>query len=293
MEKCSSLVAILLATYNGEKYITQQLQSIANQTCKDVAVYVHDDGSTDDTLAIVKSFEEKTDLKIVVLDDDRSRGPRDSFMWLLEHVDARYYMFCDQDDVWLPQKVEKSIAKLQTIEAKHTKTMPCMIHSDLRVVDASLNTIHESMWELWQMDVKLMRRLPYLAIKNVFTGCTMAINRAARDKSLEGYQYAHMHDHWVGMVVAKYGVIDCVPERLMLYRQHGGNVVSAGEGEGQSQRGVLKKMLDIVPMYDANEKAFKILGLSRWKAMLYKFLYALQLRGIAPGYRPYKVVIDK
>ena len=101
------MIAIILCTYNGEKYIETQLQSLQNQTYKDIEVFIHDDGSTDSTIRIIESFIAKNSLRCIIMHDEiKHRGAGPSCMWALDNINADYYMFCDQDDFWLPNKVE-------------------------------------------------------------------------------------------------------------------------------------------------------------------------------------------
>ena len=101
-------LAILLATYNGERYLQEQIDSLYRQTYKDWVLYIHDDGSTDGTCGIIsKNAAEHGN--IVVMEHQGGHGAKDNFFGMLERVDADYYMFCDQDDVWLEDKVEKSL----------------------------------------------------------------------------------------------------------------------------------------------------------------------------------------
>lgn len=96
-----------MCTYNGERFLKEQLDSLFCQSFDDFIIYVHDDGSKDKTLEILNSYINQYPQKIVLMDDPiKHRGAGSSFMWLLENVESQYYMFCDQDDVWLPSKIE-------------------------------------------------------------------------------------------------------------------------------------------------------------------------------------------
>jgi rhamnosyltransferase len=103
-------IAILLATYNGGQYLMEQLDSLLQQTCQEWTLYIHDDGSTDNTYDILREYSQKHS-NIYVLEYESQRGAMGNFLSLLQRVEADYYMFCDQDDVWLKQKVIKEFAK--------------------------------------------------------------------------------------------------------------------------------------------------------------------------------------
>ena len=103
------LVAILLATYNGEKYIEEFLISLQGQTFQNYICYIHDDGSKDRTRRIAEEFEKRDPGHFQILEGPSQGGAKENFLWMLGQIEAEYYMFADQDDVWLPEKIEKSV----------------------------------------------------------------------------------------------------------------------------------------------------------------------------------------
>ena len=131
-----------MATYNGEKYLREQLQSLYNQTYTDWTLYIGDDGSSDGTASIVREFSQRYG-NIVFHQNSEGKGAMRNFMDLLAEAEADYYMFCDQDDVWLPHKVETTLRKMRETEAEN-KERPALACSDLRVVDKNLQTIAPS-----------------------------------------------------------------------------------------------------------------------------------------------------
>ncbi len=218
-------LAILLATYNSARYLAELLDSLVNQTYRDFTLYVRDDGSTDSTLQILESYQPKFDNMVIMRDSVTSRRAMGSFIWMLENVDASYYMFCDHDDVWLPQKVELSLAKIREIERDNR---PALVCCDLVVTDSNLNTISSSLWSYMKLRPELLTKLKYAISCNLFTGCTMIINRAARDISLPISPRAVMHDSWIGLrVLTAGGDVAWIPTPLILYRQHPDNLFGA------------------------------------------------------------------
>ena len=219
-------IAILMATYNGEKYICQQIDSILSQTCKDWELYIHDDGSTDDTIAAVESYVEKYPNKIHLIDGKSTGGAKYNFFYLFGQVEAAYYMTCDQDDVWLDKKIELTYDKMLTIEDK--ADVPCLVYTELRVVDGELNTIADTMSEYQSLDCH-KRTINQFILQNSVTGCTMMVNRVLRDKMLRitNIDNTIMHDWWAALVAAQFGKTAFIDEPTILYRQHGDNSLGA------------------------------------------------------------------
>lgn len=219
-------IAILMATYNGEKYICQQIDSILSQTCKDWELYIHDDGSTDNTIAAVESYVEKYPDKVHLIDGKSTGGAKYNFFYLFSKVEASYYMTCDQDDVWLEKKIELTYDKMLTIENK--EDVPCLVYTELRVVDSELNTIADTMSEYQSLDCH-KRTINQFILQNSVTGCTMMVNRALRDKMLRitDIDNTIMHDWWAALVAAQFGKTAFIDEPTILYRQHGDNSLGA------------------------------------------------------------------
>ena len=135
------MVEILLATYNGKKYLKQQLDSLLNQTFEDFKIIIRDDSSKDKTMDIIMEYKEKYPEKIKVIEDDVKCGSSVSnFMQLIKHATAPYIMFCDQDDYWLPNKIEISLKKMR--QEENDKNKPILIYTDYKVVDSNLNSIN-------------------------------------------------------------------------------------------------------------------------------------------------------
>ena len=220
-------ISILLSTYNGEKYLKEQLNSIWSQSFNDFKVFVRDDGSTDNTVTILKKYEKMYPNKIDILEDNRGnlRSSR-SFMKLLENSDNEYIMFADQDDVWNTDKIEKSYRKMQELESIYGRDMPLLVHSNLTVVDEKLDIIAPSFWKYQNINPNKQKLSDFLVDNNV-TGCTMMINRALAEKVKTIAMEAIMHDWWIAMVASVFGKIAYINEPLMLYRQHGKNDTGA------------------------------------------------------------------
>lgn len=214
-------IDILLATYNGEKYIQEQLDSILNQTYTNFNLYISDDCSSDSTVDILKEYEKK-DSRIKVFVQEKNLGYVLNFEFLLKQVTSDYYMLSDQDDVWLPEKVEKSYNKL-------VKENLDLVFTDLEIVDKNLNKIHDSMFKFLKIDKRIKKYNDYrlLYLDNCATGCTIISRSKFLDLILpvpSTTKYL-IHDYWIALVVSMYGRISYIDEPLIKYRQHGNNQV--------------------------------------------------------------------
>lgn len=219
-------IAILLATYNSGRRLRYQLDSLFLQNYKDWILYVHDDGSLDDTLDILAEYANRYKGKLYVMKDkEKGRGAKNSFFWLLDNVVADYYMFCDHDDIWLPNKIKLSLNALQDIEKKRNN-LPICVFSDLALVDGDYNVYNASMWKSARIKPDILIRRKFLAVFNCVTGCTMLFNKAAKDVASVRYDDIPMHDWWVAYCVVKNnGVLFPIHKATILYCQHGNNVV--------------------------------------------------------------------
>ncbi len=219
-------VLILLATRNGAPYLPAQLDSLLSQTYPHWQVLVHDDGSTDETVAVLKQYRDRHPGRFVLLEDGAVFGSASqNFGYLLSRAQTEYIMFCDQDDVWFPDKIEKTLRMIKETQMKYPD-MPVLVHTDLKVTDTALNVVDESFWHYGRLDPR-QDSFNRLLMQNVITGCTVMINAALRKKALPIPEEAIMHDWWLGLVAARFGKIAYVAEPTMAYRQHGGNDTGA------------------------------------------------------------------
>lgn len=206
------MISVCIATYNGQRFIERQITSILSQIDEDDEVVVADDGSTDDTLTILRGLN---DPRIRIIDGAHRHSPTWNFEKALEQARGEYIFLADQDDVWMPDKVEVSMRYLQKYD--------CII-SDNVTVDSNDNVICESFY-------KANRTRPgkyyNLLLKNGYLGCCMAFRRNVLKASLPFPADIPMHDIWIGNVAAfKYSVC-FIPEKLMHYNRHGDNASTA------------------------------------------------------------------
>ena len=222
------MLHILLSTYNGERYLAAQMDSILSQTYSDWKLFVRDDGSTDGTLRLLNQYA-KQDKRITLISDGENIGACKSFERLLTTCgDADYFAFADQDDVWDANKLSLCIEAIQHAE-QETPDMPIVVHTDLRVVDEHLQEVASSFWRYSRIYPNLLdTHIRYLAICNSVTGCAMLFNRAARTCALPMGRNAYMHDAWIALMTCyHHGRVIAVPQTTVAYRQHSGNVLGA------------------------------------------------------------------
>ena len=221
-EKMEEQVDILLASYNGKKYIEAQISSILNQTYKNIKLIISDDCSTDGTIDILKKYAQK-DKRIQLHLQEKNLGVVKNIEFLLKNVTNNLYMLSDQDDVWLPEKIERSVKYLKENDAD-------LVFGDLRIVDEKLNTIYESFSKYMLLDRKInkyigSKKLNYLY--NCVTGCTVLSKKKFIKEilPLPTISKYMIHDHWIGLIISFNGKLAYMPEQYILYRQHGNNEV--------------------------------------------------------------------
>ncbi len=224
------MIGILLATYNGSAFIRSLLESILTQSYGDFRLYVRDDGSTDDTLAIVREAAKRDD-RIHIVDDGRgNQRVVQNFARLMEHAlqdGCSAVFFSDQDDVWLPNKVEVGVQELQKLEGQHGTETPLLVHTDLEVVDSELQRVHPSFMQFSGITNNTQHPLQTLLVQNFVTGCTILANRSLLEASLPIPPEAVMHDWWLALCAASLGEIAYIDRPTIKYRQHEDNQVGA------------------------------------------------------------------
>ena len=223
------MISILMATYNGEDYLAEQLDSLLNQTFQDFKLILNDDNSTDNTLSIAQGYAEKYPGKIYVTQNEINTGSaKNNFfdMILRYKNECDYFMLCDQDDVWLPEKIEKSYNKIEEMEQMYGSSVPILVHTDLTVVDNNLNVISPS-YEKMAHTRFANNKLNNLITMNVAAGCTSIFNKALVSFIDRKPDFVVMHDWWLALVATSFGKIATIYEPTILYRQHKRNELGA------------------------------------------------------------------
>jgi len=223
-------VGILMATYNGENFVADQIESILEQTYKNWILIIHDDGSNDKTIDIVKEYKNKYHKNMILIDDGiRCGGAKENFNHLLriahDRYDFDYIMFSDQDDIWFPFKVKTTLDRMIDVEDKHANKPVC-VYTDLMIVDEYLTIISNSFWD-YQKIYPYNNTLNRLITQNVVTGCTIMLNKIAVKLVYEIPIEAVLHDWWIALVISAFGELYPLHEATLLYRQHRCNVAGA------------------------------------------------------------------
>lgn len=217
------LIHILLATYNGGKFLRVQLDSLFAQSLQDFRIVVRDDGSADDTLQIIAEYQQRYPGRIeLITDHKKNLGATQNFGMLLQYSTADYIFFCDQDDQWLPDKLETTLKVLKTLEVSAPGT-PCMVFSDMQLMDENGKITHASAWANLHLSPAYFT-LNRMLVQNIPHGCTMLINKAMRDLAVPLPAEALLHDHWIALLAACCGKWKAVTKPTMLLRNHAQNV---------------------------------------------------------------------
>lgn len=207
--KRNYFISIAMATFNGEKYIYEQLKSILNQLKEKDEVIISDDGSLDNTLKIIKSFNDKR-IKIY---NGPKKGIIKNFENAIKNCNGKYIFLADQDDIWMKNKIDTVLKLFET------NNFTCIVH-DAQVFNSKTNNIIcNSFFEFRKSSKGIIRNI----IKNSYIGCCMAFDRKIINKILPIPYSIEMHDQWIGILNEKYGKVDFIKDKLIKYRRHDDN----------------------------------------------------------------------
>ncbi len=270
-------VAILLTTYNSSQFLDEQIRSLQEQTYEHWDLYVRDDQSSDSTPALLEAYAQ-SDPRIHLLPEAGKRGAMSGFMWLLEQVEADYYMFCDHDDVWKSDKVATSLSAMLDCEDRDAR--PIVVHTDLEVVDAQLHLLHASFWQSQRLRAEEFGDKYYHLAYNNIPGCTMMLNRKAREVSLPCHPAAGMHDSWIAAAVLwRGGYVKTIHQPGLLYRQHGKNTIGAHEVPSfASKFGRIKQLWKKLQAQAAVAQTLSGMSLPRFLCLKLKYMLNVYYR---------------
>ena len=232
-------IDILLATYNGQEFLREQIDSILNQSYQDFNLIISDDSSEDETYKILKEYEKK-DSRIRLFRQEKNLGLIQNFEFLLKQVTSDYFMFSDQDDIWKENKIEKSINKLKQEKA-------ALVYTDLEIVDKNLEIIYPSYWKYKNIykKIKKYNNFEALYLNNFVTGCTiLAKSNYIKDiMPLPKTSKFMLHDYWTALVIASKDKIAYLDEPTIKYRQHKNNRVGSSRRSDKIEK--FKELRDL------------------------------------------------
>jgi glycosyltransferase involved in cell wall biosynthesis len=216
-------ISVCIATYNGDKFISEQIESILCQLSLNDEIIISDDGSTDSTISIIKEFNDK---RIILIQEKPLRSPVFNIERALKRADGDIIFLSDQDDVWLPGKVAKMISKLGDVH---------LVFSDAIVVDKDLNIIRKSFYNNKESLTGVLKNLFF----NNYIGATMAFRKEIIPIILPFPKQIPMHDQWIGLIGEYYFSSMYISEPLILYRRHDNNASFSSE---KSKNSIIRKI---------------------------------------------------
>lgn len=216
-------VDVAMSVLNGGKYLDEMLASLVAQTYKNWRLLVWNDGSTDDTAAILASWQARHPDLIEVLDNpgNINLGLCGGFTRVLQETTAPYIMVADQDDVWFPEKIECSLSGLCRAQSEYGQNVPLLVYTDMTVVDQNGKIIAPSYFE--KAGFRHVYELHEIIFRSIVAGPTITMTRSLLELALPAPLDARSHDWWFAVTASAFGQIIALPERTMLYRRHGAN----------------------------------------------------------------------
>ena len=223
------MITIIMAVYNGQEYIREQLESLKDQTYTEWRLVIRDDRSSDKTAEIVKKFSDEVEQEVIFKVNEKPSGSaKNNFALLINDAkESDYVMFCDQDDIWKKDKIEITFNKMKQAEERYGRDFPLLVHGDVEVIDENGNINADSMFEMSHINAD--SKLPQILIQNHVTGCTMMCYKKliAGISEYASSEYIIMHDYLAALYASVFGKIEVIKKPLLSYRQHSGNSVGA------------------------------------------------------------------
>ena len=213
-------VSIALAVYNGAKYLPELLASLEAQTYRPLELIVVDDCSSDNSVELIKNFPLSFEKKI--LSNQQNKGPVYSFKKLASLCSGNFIAFCDQDDIWVPEKIELSVNELKKKDAHK----PGLVFSDLSIIDEQSRLLHNSFWQIRRLVHPVKFKLSDILCGNIVTGCTVTINQALATLLAKMPVDIIMHDWWLALIAYSFGSFSFISKPTVLYRSHTNSVTS-------------------------------------------------------------------
>ncbi|MBP1568048.1 MAG: glycosyltransferase family 2 protein [Oscillospiraceae bacterium] len=226
------MINIVLSSYNGEKYIEEQIESIFDSEYQEFRLFVFDDCSTDNTAGIVKELAGQYRDRLFLIENASNKGFCRNFleglMYTARSMPADYYAFCDQDDVWLENRLTVCMKRMKELEHQYSEDVPLLLFTDAVLTDGDLDSLGTTFFKAGRRNTRNMS-FGRLLMENRCPGCTSFMN-AALVEMLRGFDVRiRYHDWWVTLIAAAFGHVDCIDIPTILYRQHGSNEVGQSD----------------------------------------------------------------
>ena len=215
-------IDILLATYNGSKYLHEQLDSILSQSYGNINVIIRDDGSSDNTVMIIKEYEQKDNRVKLLSDNLGNLGFVRNFEKLMKNSTSEYLMFSDQDDIWYNNKVETSYKRIKAIEEKNGKSCPILVHTNSKIMNYETRTK-----SLFISDCAKNSSFENSFFNFFVQGSTMLINGSLKREALPFSKEVYLHDRYLHLIAEFIGIRAYIDMPTMDYRQHSNNEIGS------------------------------------------------------------------
>lgn len=249
------MIDILMSTYNGEKYLGEQIDSLILQTYRDWHLLIRDDGSSDRTLELIDYYQKKYPEKIEIIKDSYGNiKSTNSFAVLLEYSTAPYIMFCDQDDIWLSNKIELAYLKIKNLEDSY-ESLPLLVFSDLILYGHDGRIISDSFMKYQNMKPDVVYNTWMCMAMSVAPGCTMMINHIAKKYVLPIPSFM-LHDYWIATMISYYGKCEFINTPTIYYRIHNHNSVGINNVGKSYLISKIRNLYCLFPQYRKIFKAF-------------------------------------
>ena len=216
-------IGICLASCNGEKYIAEQLESIFSQTYQQFKLYIADDRSTDNTVTIIKTFQDRFRDRINLTINTKQLGVVKNFETLMSHCEEAYISLADQDDIWESNKLALQLEAMIKLEDQ-SKINACLVHSDLTMIDENNKVLAESYFHFRGYRLDQKKDLGHILGPSGVMGNTLMINRVLCDKVLPFPKELEVHDYWIAIIAELYGRRKTLHQPLVRYRIHNQNI---------------------------------------------------------------------
>ncbi len=221
----SDCVRIVLGSYNGEKYLAEQLDSILSGTYQNIHIEISDDGSTDRTLEISQKYVDNNPGRVEIHKNQTNMGYVKNFLYGLKRSKEKYTMFCDQDDIWMPDKVQVTLDKMKRLE-QEAGDLPMLVFTDAMLYNGETKEEMGSFHKTSHLDTD-KTDLAHLFMENKCIGCTVMVNSHVISYVKEIPEQVRVHDWWLALICASFGKIGYVSKPTLEYRQHSGNMIGS------------------------------------------------------------------